>query len=89
MFHGKGCCAAQWLRHFSASTRGDFATTSLRKLDRLNPGRKKKAFREDCARIWGNLYDYSTTKYQDGKKGGVFERVMLSFFFLQSFLVEG
>eukprot|EP00434_Breviolum_minutum_P043588 symbB.v1.2.038863.t1/scaffold6213.1/size20058/1 len=65
MFHGKGCCAVQWLRHFSASTRGDFATTSLRKLDRLNPGRKKKAFREDCARIWGNLYDYSTTKYQD------------------------
>ncbi|CAL1161785.1 unnamed protein product, partial [Cladocopium goreaui] len=26
---------------------------------------KKKAFREDCARIWGNLYDYSMTKYQD------------------------
>ncbi|CAK9051260.1 unnamed protein product [Durusdinium trenchii] len=24
-----------------------------------------EAFREDCARIWGNLYDYSTAKYQD------------------------
>ena len=88
MFHGKGCCAVQWLRHFSASTRGDFATTSLRKLDRLNPGRKKKAFREDCARIWGNLYDYSTTKYQDGKKGGYLKGWCLAFFW-QSFLVEG
>eukprot|EP00913_Durusdinium_trenchii_P006921 g6510.t2 len=49
----------------SSSTRGDFATTSLKQLDRLHPGRRKQAFREDCARIWGNLYDYSTAKYQD------------------------
>lgn len=79
----------QWLRHFSASTRGDFATTSLRKLDRLNPGRKKKAFREDCARIWGNLYDYSTTKYQDGIWGGK-KRVMLTVqFFCNLFWLRG
>ena len=52
-------------RSFSASTRGDFATTSLRKFDRLHPGLKKKAFREDCARVWGNLYDYSSAKYQE------------------------
>ena len=28
-----------------------------------------EAFREDCARIWGNLYDYSMTKYQENRMG--------------------
>eukprot|EP00435_Cladocopium_sp_Y103_P043819 s1671_g12.t1 len=28
-----------------------------------------EAFREDCARIWGNLYDYSMTKYQETGNG--------------------
>lgn len=31
--------------------------------------RAPEAFREDCARIWGNLYDYSMTKYQENRMG--------------------
>merc|ERR1712232_48053 len=32
---------------------------------RLDPGRRRRAFRVDCARIWGNRYDYARTKYMD------------------------
>ncbi|CAE8648693.1 unnamed protein product [Polarella glacialis] len=49
----------------AASTRGDFATTSLSGRDRLDPGKKKRAFREDCARVWGNLWDYNKTKFKE------------------------
>ena len=48
-----------------ASTRGDFATTSLRQMDRLSPGKRKEAFQADCARLWGNAYDYSKAQYKD------------------------
>ncbi|CAJ1367400.1 unnamed protein product [Effrenium voratum] len=53
------------VRRFGASTRGDFATTSLRGAGRLDPGRRKRAWREDCTRVWGNLYDYSLARYVD------------------------
>lgn len=52
-------------RRGGASTRGDFATTSLAGMSRLSSGKKLEAFRLDCARIWGNVYDYSRTKYKD------------------------
>ena len=48
-----------------ASTRGDYATTSLTGDMRLHPGRRKKAFKADCTRIWGNLFDYSYAQYKD------------------------
>ncbi|CAE7948101.1 ggtA [Symbiodinium sp. KB8] len=32
---------------------------------RLHPGRKKKAFKADCTRIWGNLFDYTYAQYKD------------------------
>eukprot|EP00931_Biecheleriopsis_adriatica_P006227 TRINITY_DN107665_c0_g1_i1.p1 TRINITY_DN107665_c0_g1~~TRINITY_DN107665_c0_g1_i1.p1 ORF type:complete len:448 (-),score=75.89 TRINITY_DN107665_c0_g1_i1:52-1395(-) len=48
-----------------ASTRGDFATTSLTGRDRLDPGRRKRAFRADCSKVWGNLYDYTKSKFKD------------------------
>ena len=50
---------------FAASTRGDYATTSLTGSMRLHPGRKKKAFKADCTRIWGNLFDYTYAQYKD------------------------
>lgn len=48
-----------------ASTRGDFFTTSLGGINRLDPGKRKRAFQKDCARIWGNQYDYSRARYRD------------------------
>lgn len=50
---------------YSASTRGDFATTSLAGESRKNPGHRKRAFQVDCTKIWGNRYDYSRAKYKD------------------------
>eukprot|EP00927_Polykrikos_kofoidii_P051086 TRINITY_DN44902_c0_g1_i1.p1 TRINITY_DN44902_c0_g1~~TRINITY_DN44902_c0_g1_i1.p1 ORF type:complete len:473 (+),score=58.85 TRINITY_DN44902_c0_g1_i1:48-1466(+) len=56
--------AACWKRR-GASTRGDFATTSLSGNTRFDPGRRRRAFMKDCARIWGNKYDYCRAKYKD------------------------
>lgn len=64
-------CAALLRNHvrdtcrYGASTRGDFATTSLAGDNRLDPGRRRKAFRLDCTKVWGNAYDYSQAKYKD------------------------
>eukprot|EP00971_Amphidinium_carterae_P084079 1664233-Amphidinium_carterae.2 len=32
---------------------------------RLDPAKRKRAFRLDCAKIWGNRWDYSHAQYKD------------------------